>query len=271
VSSLGEFDFDTVLAGVRQSFLEDTADRLDAIEGILDQYRRGAAKGPEPIANLRREAHTLKGAGTSFGFPAITVIAHRLENYLQDLTKLADRAIGDIQQHIDAAQEIVSTGQNPGEKEIALILRSLPQAQAFNPKRVELGSIEALIVTPSRLVGHLLTRQLARLGIRSVTTQSSLEGLALALRTRPDLVITSVTMAELGGIDLARAFAAMGATRSIPVAILTSFSDRDIAGQGGLPGSASVLHIGQGLERDLRQFLKQLTVKPPLPQPSSSA
>ena len=269
MSSLGEFDFDIVLAGVRQSFLEDTADRLEAIEGILDQYRRGTAHGLDPIANLRREAHTLKGAGTAFGFPAITVIAHRLENYLQDLTAIENQAIGDIQQHIDAVQEIVSTGQNPGENEIAVILRTLPQAQAFNPKRVELGSIEALIVTPSRLVGHLLTRQLALLGIRSVTTQSSLEGLALALRTRPDLVIASVTMAELGGIDLARAFAAMGATRSIPVAVLTSFTDHDIAGQGGLPGGASVLHIGQGLEKDLRRFLKQLTDERNSPHRSS--
>ncbi len=73
---------------LRQEFIDMAGDRLSALDEVIDQARGGIMPGPEAISQIRRTAHNLKGMGGSFGFPVITTVAHRLENYLTDLDDL---------------------------------------------------------------------------------------------------------------------------------------------------------------------------------------
>jgi PleD family two-component response regulator len=83
-----------------------------------------------------------------------------------------------------------------------------------------------------------------------VLTQSAAEALTLAIRMKPNLIITSATMAELPGTDLARALAAMATTHSIPVAILTSLDEGELNKQG-LPQGMPTIRTGASLSGDL--------------------
>jgi PleD family two-component response regulator len=71
---------------------------------------------------------------------------------------------------------------------------------------------------------------------------------------KPNLIIVSATMAELPGTDLARALAAMATTHNIPVAILTSLSDRELAKQG-LPAGIPTIHTGEKMSDDLAALI----------------
>ena len=96
-----------------------------------------------------------------------------------------------------------------------------------------------------------MARDLAACGIRAILTQSATEAFTLAIRMKPNLIITSATMAELPGTDLARALMAMATTNKIPVAILTSLAEGD-PGRKALPtGHPPPIRTGPHLSDDL--------------------
>jgi hypothetical protein len=57
-------------------------------------------------------------------------------------------------------------------------------------------------------------------------------------------------MAELSGFDLVRALSSIEATSRIPMAILTSFSEGELA-KRGLPAGVATVRIGEHLADDL--------------------
>jgi len=195
---------------MRQSFREESEERLGDMDKLIQKVLDGAAPLEPALRQLRRDTHTLKGIGEASGFPLVSMVAYRLENYIDDLDAAiaAELALADIRAHIDAMQDAIA-GKSPNDEPgMAAALRRLPIPRIFNPGDIELRNVEALLVTSSRVVGRLVARELAACGIRAVLT------------------------------DLARALTAMATTHNVPVAILTSFSESELAKQGlprGIP------------------------------------
>lgn len=234
---------------LRQTFREEAEDRLGAMDRLIDAARGGSTQLAAALAQLRRDTHTLKGMGEASGFPLVSLVAHRLENYLDDLESApGETALLDIRTHVDQMAKAME--QAGDDAAVTAVLRGLPMPRAFNPDEVELRNVEALLVTSSRVVGRLVARELAACGIRTVLTQSTTEAFTLAIRMKPNLIIASATMAELPGTDLVRALAAMATTHNIPVAILTSLDQGELAKQG-LPAGIPTIRTGAPLPGDL--------------------
>ncbi len=70
---------DRIVAQLREAFLADARERIDLLQESL---REAAATAEKVLLTIRREAHSLKGTGASLGFPVVTLIAHRLEDYI---------------------------------------------------------------------------------------------------------------------------------------------------------------------------------------------
>lgn len=248
---------DEIAAQVRQAFIEDSEDRLSAMDEAFDRVRQGAGAS-EVVAFLRREAHTLKGMGAPSGFPTVTTIAHRLENYLEKAADLTGKAVADVQRYLDAISDIVTRRQDPDAMAAAALLRGLPlpgtvaDSPASSPAK---RHAEALLVVSSRAVARGLERALQRHGVHSMATQSAVEGFALAVRSHPDLVVASATLAETSGIDLVRALAAMAATRRIPAAILTSRTVAEMRAEAELPAHVPLIRLGEALSEDVAAVL----------------
>ncbi|MGO8914770.1 MAG: Hpt domain-containing protein [Stellaceae bacterium] len=241
---------DDPFANLRQSFREESDERLAGMDRLVEEVIEGKRPFAAAASQLRRDTHTLKGMGEASGFPLVSLVAHRLENYLDDIDPAhAADALRDIRAHIDAMAKSME-GSGIDDTAIATVLRSLPIPRAFNPDEIELRNVEALLVTSSRVVGRLVARDLAACGIRAILTQSATEAFTLAIRMKPNLIITSATMAELPGTDLARALTAMATTNKIPVAILTSFAEDDLLRQG-LPAGIPTIRTGAHLSDDL--------------------
>ncbi|MHA1113973.1 MAG: Hpt domain-containing protein, partial [Alphaproteobacteria bacterium] len=117
---------DEIILRLRQEFLDDSQDRTESLDRALAELRAGTGSEEDAVTCLRREAHNLKGTGAAFGFPIVTLIAHRLEDYLADAAGLGARQIEDTQKFVDALQTALESGASPGQAECDLLLRSLP-------------------------------------------------------------------------------------------------------------------------------------------------
>jgi CheY-like chemotaxis protein/HPt (histidine-containing phosphotransfer) domain-containing protein len=251
---------DDPFENLRQSFREDSEERLEGMDKLIEECLEGTAKIDSAVPQLRRDAHTLKGMGEASGFPLVSMIAHRLENYLDDLdAHRTELALADIRVHLDAMEDAIARKAPADDATTAKILRGLPMPRSFNPNDIELRNVEALLVTSSRVVGRLVARDLAACGIRTVMTQSPTEAFTLAIRMKPNLIIASATMAELSGIDLARALAAMATTNKIPMAILTSFSEGELS-KKGLPAGLPTIRTGDKLSDDLAEVITKYEI-----------
>ncbi len=242
-------------ANLRQTFREESEERLGGMDRLVEQVLDGDRPFATAVSQLRRDTHTLKGMGEASGFPLVSLVAHRLENYLDDIDPgHRDEALVGIRAHIDAMAQAMEEKAAPDDAEIARVLRALPMPRAFNPDEIELRNVEALLVTSSRVAGRLVARELAACGIRAILTQSATEAFTLAIRMKPNLIIASATMAELPGTDLARALTAMASTNRIPVAILTSLGESELSRQG-LPQGIPTIRTGAQLSGDLAQVI----------------
>ena len=100
-------------AALQEYFAGRLPDRLGEIEAAWREVRSSGSAG-EPLRTLHRLAHSLAGAGATFGFPAVTAAARQLEKALQSA--------------------IQGTAPPPGEAEIEELLTGLHRA-AGQPSR----------------------------------------------------------------------------------------------------------------------------------------
>lgn len=255
----GGADLDSYEESLRQEFVDYAGDRLTSMSDSLEALRDNNAADDETITSLRQVAHNLKGTGGSFGFPLITSISHRLENYLSDLNLLDERNRRDVQIYIDVMSDIVASGRDLAGFEVQATVRDLPPKPGFDVDTVEVSEIEVMLAMPGDTASHYVTRQLQACGYRVVIVTSPFEALEQSIRTKPDLLIVSALMDGLSGMDLASALSVIASTKSLRVALLTSM-ERDDRHLDGLPSQVPVIRKGPEFGDDLADALETLGI-----------
>ena len=81
--------------------------------------------------------------------------------------------------------------------------------------------IQIMIVDDSPTDAHLLKKMLEKNGFRTVTAADADEGIAVARREKPDLILMDVVMPGLNGFQATRDLTANPETAAIPVIIVT--------------------------------------------------
>ncbi len=242
---------DPVIAQLRQEFLIDAAERIDVIHDTLETTN---GSGECALLAIRREAHKLKGMGGSFDFPVISLIARRLEDYMANLRALDAQNVADIKDYAGHLGKIIESGQDLDDEAAAVLLRHLPAHPASESESLECHDVEVLLVSPSLAVSQITAHALRTLGCRVTTVGSAAEAIEIAVRTRPDLVVTSAVMDGVSGIDLVRALAAMSATEDLHSAVLTSFSKKHQQLKS-LPPEVPVIRLGRNLNENLADVI----------------
>ncbi|HEY3145290.1 MAG TPA: Hpt domain-containing protein, partial [Dongiaceae bacterium] len=199
-------NYDEMMRVLQVELHDDATDRLAEMGRVLE---RMLAAGPSDagLSALRRQAHNMKGIGGSFGYPALSQIAHRMENYVSDLTSWTGDTATQLQRFIDRMSEMLDRPSQPTEEELAQIVRALPShlVQNFSVNDISKHNVEILLVTPTRALAKLLTQQVMACGFRVNAVNEPMDGLNAALRARPDMIITSQVMRAMTGLDLVRA------------------------------------------------------------------
>ncbi|RCK28565.1 Hpt domain-containing protein [Thalassospira lucentensis] len=255
---------DDIVANLKQDFIEDTVDRVDRIETTIDRIAGGMDEAGPGIAELRREAHTVKGLAGSFGFPLVGAIAHRLEDYIAELTEINDLEAASLVDFTSWIREIIESGTNPAADEETRILRSLPTRSVTTEDvgtksaAVTTNDKEVLLVTATAVQARFLQRELREKGFRTITARTAVEAFETVVQSHPDAVITAAVLDGLSGIELIRALAAMKTLANKKLGLLTSF-DAGHPDLEGLPGNVAIIsNRGKQTADHLAKFIDTL-------------
>ncbi|MDH5749172.1 MAG: hypothetical protein OEY85_07665 [Rhodospirillales bacterium] len=129
----------------------------------------------------------------------------------------------------------------------------------YGMEGIETRDVEVMLVMPEGVASHFVERELRECGYHITTVESTLDAIPAIIRNRPDLVLISAIMPDLGGIDLAIGLRAMPATRGIATALITSL-DPDDGYLKLLPMRTPVIHKSASFADDLAKALSQLFI-----------
>lgn len=104
-----------IQAKLRGSFLATAQDRLDTARAAFERFvSESPDGGDDSLHVMSRAIHELKGMGSSFGFPSITLIASRVYEVLRTRERPSVNAIAALAPHIDLMAAILAKGDDPG-------------------------------------------------------------------------------------------------------------------------------------------------------------
>jgi CheY-like chemotaxis protein/HPt (histidine-containing phosphotransfer) domain-containing protein len=244
-----------MMARLRREFVDTADDRLGTLDELVDEIRQKKPDSPERMSEFRRIAHSLKGMGGTFGYPLISVIAHRLEDYIETEDDLHTDIIEDVQIFLDRMRDVIEGTLGADDPNTADIVRALPIKRAgFDVDNIQALDVEVMTVMPKGMATTIVEKELRACGYRVSNVEDPIQALEYAVRTKPDMVMASGVLPGLTGVDLACAFRAMPVTRNIPVVLFTSFG-RDHKSLVGLPKEVPIVKKGGSFSEDLANAL----------------
>ncbi len=246
-------DLDMIIASMRDDFVVDGLDKLDEIDTALDQIDDGHGKYDNHLLEVKRIAHSIKGLGGSFGFISVSRIAHALEDFLEVSGSDGRIPIPETRVHIETMRRVLNSGTEPPEEETAMLLDTLPAPTQPGAAAVKRFKGKAVLLLPSGVQRKIIARELNSFGLRTTVFDDPLHGIDFALSGATDLLITTMQMKRMTGLELAQAMAVFERTRHVKVAVLTA--DTDHLDGITVPANAHVIAKGPSFGRDMMQYL----------------
>ena len=246
-------------AQVESEYLEETKEILDEIEVIMEQYINGLEEGQRRFQHLLVKLTALSMTGRHTSHALLNVTMSRLINYLELIDRPGQGQMQDISTFVDTMRGILDNSIKHDGWDFSEFVRSLPVLRPLDTDDIAHLDIEVMIVETRKTAARIFERELRACGYRVSVISNPLEAIAMAVRTKPDLVLASAELDYISGIDLACALAAMPATKSIPFALLTSYdkSDKKLA---DLPENAEILNKGSKFSDDLADVLDKFNI-----------
>jgi CheY-like chemotaxis protein len=237
--------------------LRDTASQLQVLLGNMRSRSVGAAEGLE---TLKRSASNMRSHAHAIGLPLIKLITHRLDEYVAELKDVGAAELDEIQMFVDKLEK-VADGEAVAEAEIPAVVRALPAKRTADIDfgSIEKKNVEILLVVPEKAMARIVERELAACGYRTSTVRDGFEAIETTVRTRPDMVVASMELGLLSGVDLGCALSAMPTTQSIPFAVLTSYEWGNPKLKG-LPPRAALIRKGPQFGDDLAETLARVGI-----------
>lgn len=244
---------------LRNEFVDECKDRLESITTNLENIINNIGDISYNLLVIRRDIHSIKGMGSSFGYPAVTTITHRAEEFLIGCQEFNVQDSADLYKYIDYIQELIKTEKQPSSEEIAKIVRNLPSR--FNVDEVLQGSkvVETLSIIPTGVQQRLINDELRNCGFRTSSIASSIEAIEIVMHTRPDLILVSTVIDEISGIEMINILRSIKSIKAIPVILMTSFSEKKLSVQD-LPPNIAIARKGDNFVEDLSQCLIELDI-----------
>jgi len=177
----------------QKEYIRKLGSRIGALEaalGALDEDRADAT------ASAHRIAHTLRGSGTTYGFPVITELAAYVEESAQDQLK-------------DSLEALIK------------VLRALST-------EVSGGSDTILVVDDSEEIRLILSAILERQGYRVLKAETASEARDLLEQEKISLIILDLILPDTDGRNFLMELKESFQTASIPTVILSAKSSPQI-------------------------------------------
>ena len=245
---------------VINEFLEELRDTASELQVLLGNMRSHSVPVDEGLAMLKREASNLRSHAQGLNLPMIKLVTHRLDEYVGDLKTVAESEIDEIQIFVDKIEKLAD-GEHVSEADAPAVVRALPAKRSADIDfgKIEKTNVEILLVLPEKAMSRIVERELAACGYRTSTIRDGFAAIETVVRTKPDMVLASMELGLISGIDLGNALAAMSATQQIPFALFTSYEWGNPKLRG-LPARAAVIRKGPQFGDDLAETLARFEI-----------
>ena len=100
---------DAILQRLRQEFIDSSLEFLDSIEQSVVAIEDPDTDASAQIEEIQRVVHTIKGQGATFDFPAVTRIAHRMEDYMEATAEWGSVRVKGLPKFVDELRAILET------------------------------------------------------------------------------------------------------------------------------------------------------------------
>src|SRR5882724_10421845 len=157
------------------------------------------AVAADALRTIKRLTHSLKGNGGSFGFPNISLIANRVEDYLYHAGATIEPAA--LRRFYDRMEDILQR-RLPGDGEAERVIDGLPRAVSFDLSEVVYQEVDVVLIMENSTQSRLVRREFEACGYSVVQIVNTLEALDYIRRVKPDLVVASAMMPGLSGVEL---------------------------------------------------------------------
>lgn len=238
---------------VISEFLEEVGDTASSLQVLIGNMRSKSVAMDVGLETLKRDASNLRTQAQALPIPLIKLVTHRLDEYLSELKQAGPSELDDIQVFVDRIEKLAA-GEAVAETDIPAAVRALPAKRSADIDfgNVEKKDVEVLLVVPEKSMTRIIERELAACGYRTSLARSPFEAIETVVQTRPDMVIASMELGLLSGVDLGCALSAMPATQDIPFAVLTSYEWGNPKLKG-LPPRAALIRKGAGFGDDIAE------------------
>ena len=262
-------DIEKYMLEMQETFVESCIDQIEEIESLLEKTYKALQQSiqahdfSDQIKSIRRAAHSIKGKGRSFGFPAVSVISHRLEDYLSNTqNNLSVSNVRDVQIFLDRIRDALlknSCSLTP-ELTVAEMVRELPTWNTAS-NDTKGADLEIMLVMADGLQKKVIDHELAAKGYRVTHVLSGVQAIEMALHTHPDMVLCSYVIDGLmNGVDLAGVLRALSETKHIPFVLLTTY-ERHSAELRDLPPSVLIARKNEHFAADFTKCLADANIQ----------
>lgn len=246
-------DAESVLARYKQEFLVDCLENLDDADEAINGMVVGGEGFSVHLDNFLRQIHSIKGTAGTFGFPSISAVAHRVEDFIEAL-KNTSAHISEIQIFVDRMREIAESGSNPDADDCTRLLAALPRANmriaTVRPSR----EINVLLVMHRNVQRKIIGQELSSCGFGISFVATGVDAISSVLESSPDIIISSVVLEDMTGMDLARALDGIEAIDDGHFILLSSspVSNEELV---KLPDHVAIVDKGTGYAESLTEHL----------------
>ena len=242
-----------ILKRLSAEFVVAGTESVQDAEKVVEAASTGKRPAQDAIREIARIAHSLKGQGGAFGFMNLTLVAHRLEDFLLNVDSTRSDFWADVLRYLDRVSRILD-GEIPGERDAEKALADLPVAALFDGV-LDRQDIEVVLASEGATQNRVIRSELEACGFRVTVIPSTPEALAYVSRVRPRLLIASAVMPVITGADLVRAIRAMVATKDVMCILATSGGE---AIADSLPKGVPVVRKGRNFSADIAGALQQV-------------
>ncbi|HHO69654.1 MAG TPA: EAL domain-containing protein, partial [Gammaproteobacteria bacterium] len=202
---LGAHSGRDVLTRVASHFLQQAPRDADAMRQALEA---------QDATGLRRLAHSMKSASATLGATALSQRCAALESNADS---------GDL----TSAAELLATFDDtlsPALSALRALVQDKPPADAMNEDRTP--DRECILLIDDDAGFRLATAEaLGGAGYRVIEAAGGAEGLELAARHKPDLVLLDAVMDDMDGFAVCRRMQQMTALRNTPILLVTGLDN----------------------------------------------
>ena len=211
------------LLSLRNDYIDALPERCEMIENLILNLGTSTLN-LENYQSLYRDIHSIKGSAGTHGFESISTICHQFEDWLAYIEKnqssLTKRMIDGCLKYNDIIREaIILEGESKADLSPIYTSLDVLHETYFGEK------YQCMIVDPSRSRLGLYKSALSQLPLDISIMHNGYYALEPLLRTKCDILITSLEVPLLNGIALIQAVKASDSiNRDMHTVLLSSFN-----------------------------------------------